>query len=270
MTPTPVLRVAIVDDEPLAREALRSALAALPAVEVSFEAEDGPAAVSRLLANPPDLVFLDVRMPGMDGFGVLSALPAHARPVAVFVTAHDDHAVRAFEVHAVDYLVKPFDDDRLAEAVTRGRRRLAEGHDQELARRLERLLAEAPASGMADDGPGTAEPPPGGWHTRVQVRRGERIRFVDVAAIRSIETDGNHVILHLDGATERIRHTLKDLLAVLDPKRFVRIHRSTAVNLDHVREVQPWFSGDYVAIMDDGRELRVSRHYMDGLLRASF
>lgn len=257
MTPEPI-RVALVDDEPLARSALRSALADVPDAVVVVEAEDGPDAVDRLRSTEVDVVFLDVRMPGLDGFEVLEALEPGERPAVVFVTAFDDHALRAFDVHAVDYLVKPFDDARFTHMMAQLRDRVAQRRRGRLGDRIEALLRDR-------DEP-RVQP-----HTRIQVRDGPHIRFVDVADVRYVESDGNHLVLHLaSGDSARIRHTLKDLMAVLDPRRFVRIHRSMAVNLDYVKEVQPWFSGDYVALMKAGEELRVSRHYRDGLLRTTF
>jgi two-component system LytT family response regulator len=177
----------------------------------------------------------------------------------VFVTAFGDHAVQAFDVHAVDYLVKPFDDKRFADMLLHVRQRIDADRRGDFTDRLDALL----------DSRSEARPEP--YHSRIQVRDGPHIRFVSVSDVRYVESEGNHLKLHLaDGSTARIRRSLKDLMSVLDPRRFVRIHRSTAVNLDFVREVQPWFSGDYVALMRAGEELRVSRHYRDSLLRASF
>jgi two-component system LytT family response regulator len=253
------LRVAIADDEPLARAAIRAALAEHPSIDIVGEAADGDQAVALLRSEGIDAVFLDIRMPGLDGFDVLLSIDPGSRPAVVFVTAFDDHAVRAFDVHAVDYLVKPFDDERFAEAVRHVRERVEARRRGGLEHRLDALLA-ARADLRAER-----------YHTRIQVREGAHIRFVSVDEVRYVQSDGNHLHLHLsDGGTARIRRPLKELMGVLDPTRFVRIHRSTAVNLDFVREVQPWFSGDYVALMKDGEELRVSRHYRDRLLRASF
>ncbi len=253
------LRVVIADDEPLARAAIRAALAEHTFVEIVGEAADGDEAVALLRVGVVDAVFLDIRMPGLDGFEVLESLAPESRPAVVFVTAFDDQAVRAFDVHAVDYLVKPFDDQRFTETLDHVRERVEARRRGDLEDRLAALLASR------TDGPG--EP----YHSRIQVREGAHIRFLPVDDVRYIESDGNHLQLHLaDGGSARIRRPLKDLMAVLDPRRFVRIHRSTAVNLDFVREVQPWFSGDYVALMKAGEELRVSRHYRDHLLRASF
>ena len=253
------LRVVIADDEPLARAAIRAALEEHASVEIVGEAADGDEAAAMLLSGGVDVVFLDIRMPGLDGFEVLGALDPDSRPAVVFVTAFDDQAVRAFDVHAVDYLVKPFDDERFAETLRHVRERVEARRRGDLEERLQELLeSRAGARG---------EP----FHSRIQVREGAHIRFLAVDEVRYIQSEGNHLHLHLaDGGTARIRRPLKDLMAVLDPRRFVRIHRSTAVNLDFVREVQPWFSGDYVALMKAGEELRVSRHYRDQLLRASF
>ena len=257
--PSSVLRIVIADDEPLARAAIRAALAAHDSIEIVGEASDGDEALALLRRESVDVVFLDIRMPGLDGFGVLDALDPGSRPAVVFVTAFDDHAVRAFDVHAVDYLVKPFDDKRFADALVHARQRVDAGRRGAFDDRLDALLAAGSE--------GRPEP----YHSRIQVREGPHIRFVLVRDVRYVESDGNHLQLHLaDGSTARIRRSLKDLMAVLDPRRFVRIHRSTAVNLDFVREIQPWFSGDYVALMRAGEELRVSRHYRDSLLRASF
>lgn len=249
-SPLPI-RVAVVDDEPHGRAALRSAAAAFDDLEVVVEASDGASAIRALERTPVDVVLLDVRMPGLDGFDMLGEVKSDP-PEVVFVTASDDHAVRAFEVDALDYLVKPFSDRRFAEMVERLRERIA---------RRGAPSAESPES----SGGGAAH------HTRITVREGDRVRFVAVRDLRFATADGNHLVLHLtDGGTARIRHTLTHLEAVLDPARFVRIHRSTLVNVDDVREVQPWFSGDWVALMKGGEELRVSRRYRSALLRSSF
>lgn len=253
------LRVLIVDDEPLARRRIRGALRRHPDVEVLGDAADGEEAIERIRALSPDLVFLDIRMPGPDGLEVLSRLdPAH-RPHVVFVTAHDDRALDAFRVHALDYLVKPFEDDRFDDMLDHVRMRLDTGRE-ETETRLRALLDDALRHRNAS---GNTTP---SHASRLRVTRGERTRFIDVGSVRYLEADGNHVVLHAD-EEHRIRTTLTGLLERLDPRRFVRIHRSTVLNLDHLKEIQPWFSGDYIAILVDGRQLRVSRHYRDGLLR---
>lgn len=246
------IRVAVVDDEPHGRAALRAALEPFDDLDLVLEAADGESALGALRSTPVDVVLLDVRMPGLDGFDVAEGVGETAGPTpeVVFVTASDDHAVRAFEVEAIDYLVKPFSDARFAEMVERVR-------DRVLRRR----------SGAGPEGAVERRAP----HTRLTVREGDRVRFVSVADLRYVTTDGNHLVLHLAGGdTARIRHTLTDLESVLDPARFVRIHRTTLVNVDEVREVQPWFSGDWVALMKGGEELRVSRRYRSALMRSSF
>jgi two-component system LytT family response regulator len=248
------LRVVVVDDEPLARDAVRLALEAEPGCTVVAECPDGPTAVAAIRSHGPDIVFLDVQMPGMDGFAVIAAVGAAAMPPVVFVTAYDAHAVRAFGVHALDYLVKPFDDQRFRQAVAHARTQVALRHNGDLARRLTALLDVD-----------RREPPR--YATRFQVEHDERIRFVPVTDVLVFEADGNYVRLDTAGGSHRVRSTLAGVEAVLDPARFVRIHRSAIVNLDAVREVQPFFGGDYVAILTGGRRLRVSRGYRDRLLR---
>jgi two-component system, LytTR family, response regulator len=263
LAPPPPLRVLIADDEPLARDCIRLALGTESDVEVVAECADGGEAVEAIRRLGPDLVFLDVQMPGLDGFGVVERVGAERMPPIVFVTAYDAHALRAFALHAVDYVLKPFDDRRFREALRHARRQLRLERESELGRRLTALVRDYAALG--------AEPslaaPAGGYATRVLVRHGERSVFVATDEIDWFEAAGNYVRLHAGPRTELIRATLASLLLQLDPKRFARIHRSTIVNLSRVREVHPWFGGDYVATLADGQELRVSRSYREALLR---
>ncbi|HEX8696938.1 MAG TPA: LytTR family DNA-binding domain-containing protein [Longimicrobium sp.] len=252
--PEPVVRALIVDDEPLARDCVRLALERQPGIEVAGECADGEQAVEAILAERPDLVFLDVQMPGLDGFGVVERVGVERMPAVVFVTAFDEHALRAFEVHAADYVLKPFDDARFADAVRHARRQLRPGGEDELRRRLDALLGEVRG--------GAARPV-----TRLMVQVKDRIRFVRADEVDWFEAAGNYVRIHTGGQAHLIRATLAGLAGQLDPARFVRIHRSTVVNVDRIREVQPWFGGDYIAILEDGRQLRVSRSFRDSLLR---
>jgi two-component system LytT family response regulator len=254
----PALRVLIADDEPLARDCIRLALGAERDVEVVAECADGGEAVEAIRRLGPDLVFLDVQMPGLDGFGVVERVGAERMPPIVFVTAYDEHALRAFALHAVDYVLKPFDDRRFRETLRHARRQLRLERESELGRRLAALVRDYAALGAG---------PAGGYATRVLVRHGERSHFVATDEIDWFEAAGNYVRLHAGPRTELIRTTLARLLLQLDPKTFARIHRSTIVNLSRVREVHPWFGGDYVATLTDGQELRVSRSYRDALLR---
>lgn len=246
-------RVLIVDDEPLARDSIRLVLETLDRVEIIGQATNAAEAVEAILAAAPDIVLLDVHMPDADGFHVIDAVGADAMPVVVFVTAFDSHAIRAFNVHAIDYVLKPFDDTRLIEAVDRAIRWLHADGDR-ADDRLERMVRDVRSGAQA-------------YATRIMVREGDRIRFAHVDGIDFIEAANNDVVLHIGDREHRIRSTLKSLVGQLDPTRFVRIHRSTIINLDRVREVQPWFGGDYIAILEDGRKLKVSRTYREALLR---
>lgn len=252
------VRAIIVDDEPFARDAIRLALRRTGGVEVVAECGEGEDAARAILAHDPDLVFLDVHMPGLDGFDVIERVGVDRMPPVVFVTAYDEHALRAFEVHALDYVLKPFDDARLAQAVSFARERIAREGNRSAAQALAVLLRER-----------GNETPSGGYAQRIKVEHDERIRFVRVADVAYFEADRNYVRVHAGDAEHRIRAPLTRLLDRLDPRIFVRIHRSTVVNVEHIREVQPWFGGDYVAILLDGRQLKVSRRYRDALLRTT-
>ena len=268
MTPpaeTP-LRVLVVDDEPLARDCVRLALRARADVEIVGECATGEEAVDAIAALAPDLVLLDVQMPGLDGFDVVARVGAERMPPVVFVTAYDRHALRAFRVHALDYVLKPFDDARLGEVMAHAHARRAARRHEALGARLGALLADWRAPEAAAEAEADAETGPRRV-TRFCVSDGGRMRFVPVATVDWIDVDGNYVCLHAGGERHRLRATLQAVADQLDPRRFVRIHRSTIVNADRVQEVQPWFGGDYVAILRDGRRLRVSRSRAPALLR---
>lgn len=247
-----MLRVLIVDDEELARQRLRRLLDAEADVEIVGEAGDGRAAVDAIQRHAPDLVFLDVQMPEVDGFAVLERLRPHPLPAVVFVTAFDDYALRAFDVHAVDYLRKPFDATRFHEAFTRARSRIAGAGAEERVRTLEALLAQL-------------ESHPPRSRDRIMIRSDGRMYFVRTDDIDWVEAAGNYVKLHVDRDTHLLRETMTGMEKMLDPSRFLRIHRSAIVNLDRVREMQPWFSGEYTVILRDGTQLRLSRVYRDRL-----
>lgn len=264
------MKVLIVDDEPLARDTVRDALKGEEDMRIVAECGDGEEAVAAVREHGPDLVFLDIRMPGLSGFEVLGELDG-ATPDIVFVTAHDEHALRAFEVNAVDYLLKPFTDERFRETMRRVRER-SSGSVAASPRQLRRLLRRLEAGRDASPAE-TAEPtegPVGEYARRFMVRSGERIRFVGADEIDWFEADGNYVVLHVGEEDHRVRATLSGMEEQLDPADFVRVHRSAIVNLDSVREVQPWFSGDYVAILTTGDRVKVSRTYRDTLLRDAF
>ena len=257
----PPIRTLIVDDEPLARDCVRLALGHQPGIELLGECGDGSSAVAAIRRTDPDLVFLDVQMPGLDGFGVVEQVGPQRMPPVVFVTAYDTHALRAFSLHAVDYLLKPFDDRRFAETLAHVRRQLRQARESELARRLVALLGEIRSRRAP------AISPTHGPATRILVRRDERLEFLPVESVDWVEAAGNYVRVHAGSRSELVRTTLSGLLEQLDPAVFVRIHRSVLVNLTRVRAIHPWYGGDYMATLADGQELRVSRNYRDALLR---
>lgn len=250
------LRLLIVDDEPLAREFLRLTAEGVEGVQIVGECGDGESAVADIEAKCPDVVLLDVRMPEMTGFDVIQRVGPGRMPAVIFVTAHEEYTLRAFEVHALDYVVKPCEPARVVEALEHARDRLA---GPELTRFEERLAALL--SGLHGTRPGPPTPRP----LRLTIRDGGRAYFVAVTDIDWIEADGSGVLLHVGDETHRIRVSLTGILDHLDPRRFTRIHRSAAVNIERVAEVQPWGGGDYVAVLSTGAELRISRTYKDNL-----
>jgi two-component system LytT family response regulator len=245
------IRTLIVDDEPLARHRLRALLEVDPEITVVGESADGEQAVADLQKLRPDLAFLDVQMPVLDGFGVLEALAGEPLPVVIFVTAYDRYAVKAFEVHALDYLLKPFDKERFAAALQRAKDHVRRAEALTLEERLRKLLQAVPQRPDSPD--------------RLVVKSGGRVYFVRVADIDWIEAAGNYVRLHVGKEDHLLRQTLGALESKLDPSRFVRIHRSTIVNVERIRELQPAFHGDYVIILHDGTELALSRSCRDKL-----
>jgi two-component system LytT family response regulator len=243
------LRVLIVDDEPLARDCVRIALQADPLLTIAAECGDGCEAARMIRKLKPDLVFLDVQMSGKDGLEVIEEVGAEEMPAVVFVTAHDRYAVRAFESHALDYVVKPFENQRLLEAARRARQQILDKRDGELGRKLAALLQ-------------------GKSLKRFPVRENDRVRFVAAEEVDWIEADGNYVVLHAGAARHRVRETLRALSEMLDPEAFVQAHRSAILNVAHIREMQAWFGGDYIAVMRNGEEVRVSRTYAPAILKS--
>jgi two-component system LytT family response regulator len=259
------IRVVVVDDEPLARERMRLALGRMPELEVVAECGDGLEAVDAILEHHPDLVLLDIQMPGLDGFGVVERVGPGRMPAVVFVTAYDRFALQAFEVHALDYVLKPFEPRRFAEAVRRGVEQVRMRRVEEMGRRLAAMMGELPP---ALEGANQARGhDPAAYATRILVREGEGFGFVETSRVDWLEAAGNYVRLHSGEKSWLVRATLGGISESLDPARFVRIHRSTIVNLDRIREIQPWVGGDYIAILKDGRQLRVSRTHREELLR---
>ncbi len=246
------LRVLVADDEPLARETLRGLLVLEDDVDLGWEVADGDSAVNVIRSEAPDIAFLDVEMPGLDGFGVVREVGPEAMPTTVFVTAYDQYAVKAFDVSAVDYLLKPFDDDRFRKALDRARsdaRRRAASPDLALAERLHALLAARvevePEEPVLD---------------RILVRDGARLSVVRAEAVDWVESQGDYMALHVGPRTHLVRETMKVLSNQLGD-RFVRVHRSALVNIDRVRELRPTSSGDCLVRMLDGTDVRASRRY---------
>ena len=247
------VRTLIVDDEPLARERVRQLLAEEADVEIVGEFEDGLTALEAIRKQGPDLVFLDVQMPELDGFGLLTQLDPTRLPAIIFVTAHDQFALRAFEVHALDYLLKPFDQERFRTALDHARAWLARRGSEELDTRLSSLLADL-------RGPATPKVP-----DRLAVKTGGRVILLKAEEIDWVEAADNYVSLHVGVASHLLRETMNSIEHRLPSHRFLRISRSTIVNLDRVRELQPLFHGEYAVILTDGTRLTLSRGYRDRL-----
>lgn len=245
------LRVLVVDDEKLARQRVKELLAREADVEVIGECSNGVEAVQAIEALGPDLVLLDIRMPELDGLGVVESIGPEHMPTVLFITAYDEYACRAFEAQALDYLLKPFDADRFARALERARtwvRGRKAGESPNL--NLEALLSQV--KGRSD------------FLDRILVRHEGRMLLVRTQHIQWMEAEDNYVRLHVEGASYLVRQTMAGLLGRLDPARFKRIHRSSIVNLDAVKELQPWSGGDYLVIMRDGTKLTLSRTYREG------
>ena len=264
MTP---LRVLIVDDEAFARQRLRRLLGELPDIEIVGEASNGREAVTLVTTHDPDVLLLDGQMPRVDGFAVLRALDGPA-PLVIFVTAFDEHAVAAFNVHAFDYILKPVDPARFAEAIERARTEVAKTSAAERHAKLVTFLEAAPGGAPREALGESTEPAAGGARgpiDRLLVKEEGRMYFVPVVEIDWIEAFGNYARVHTGPRTHLIRETMTTLERALDVRRFARIHRSTIVNLDRVRQMDLWGSGDYMVRLVDGTQLKLSRWYRDRL-----
>jgi len=247
MKPTAPLRILAVDDEAPARRKLLRLLRQEQDIQILGEAENGDAAITAIRKLKPDLVFLDVQMPGRDGFSVIESVGAESMPPVIFVTAHDQFALRAFEVHAFDYLLKPFTQDRFKQVLCRAREAHARYADPLASRLVEMLQALQTQRAFSD---------------RILVKADSRAYFVAVSEISWIEADGNYVFLHCGSQKHTLRGTLENLQNSLDPKLFVRINRSALVRLDFIHELQPWFHGEYRVILKNKIELRWTRRYV--------
>ena len=254
------IRTLIVDDEPLARERLRELLDHRPGVAVIGEAEDGLAAVEAIREQVPNLVFLDVQMPGLNGIDVIEEVGREQMPVTVFVTAYDQYAIKAFDLAAVDYLLKPFDDERFEQAFERARNRIADRDTDAISRRLLRMLQEKDPSLLEDE---TAPDEP--YLERIAVQGRGKARIVSVDDITHITADGSYAELHTADGTHVIRERMKALAARLDPADFVRVHRSAIVRLDEVELILRSGGGNYAVRLEDGTTVSVSRGRIEEL-----
>ena len=243
------IRAILVDDEPLARRRLRSLLDGDDEIEIVGEYGNGRDAARAIRESPPDLVFLDIQMPELDGLGVVREVGVDAMPLVVFITAFDEHALKAFEVHALDYLLKPVDRARFSAMIRRAKGQIRGDRD--------RLLADRLDAALADLGARPREP------HRLAVKKAGRIYLVRAEDIDWLEADGNHVRIHIGKDAHLIRDTLARVEDRLPAGSFMRIHRSTIVNVSRIREIQPWFQGDYVLLLTDGTRLTSGRSYRE-------
>ncbi len=254
MVDSPQISVLIVDDESLAREMLREMLQTDRQVVIVGESANGREAVEAIQTHAPDLIFLDVQMPELGGFEVLEALGGSPIPHIIFVTAYDQYAVRAFEVHALDYILKPFDRDRFDAAWRRARAHILHQQNGGTDQRILQLLEELKAGNK--------------YLERLVIKSGGRIYFLETSDIDWIEAEGNYVSVHSGKKSHLLRETISSLESQLDPKKFVRIHRSSIVRIDRIQELQPWFHGEYRVILNSGTQLTLSRNYREKLHEA--
>jgi len=259
------IRTILVDDEKLAIQGLQLRLKAFPDVEIIDTCANGREAIRKIKTEKPDLVFLDIQMPGFDGFSVVKGVMEIEPPLFVFVTAYQEHAIRAFEANAVNYLMKPVDQDKLADTLDRVRTRLAEKRSAEEAEKLKEVLAEvAPdaVENMAEEDDSV-----GRYEKLINVKDRGQIFRVDVDQIEHVEAAGDYMCIYTGDNSLILRETMKDLERRLDPRIFQRVHRSTIVNLDKVRQVKPHTNGECFLVLESGSQVKVSRSYRDVVAR---
>jgi len=253
------IRAILVDDESIARRRLRRLLSPHHDVVVVAECSGGRAAVEAIGKENPDLIFLDVQMPDLDGFGVLRELDGKALPAVVFVTAYDQYALNAFEASALDYLLKPYTTQRFTQALDRARKWIESTDRAEEDDRLRRLIREVLHEGKSGDTAATDSQK----IDRFVAKRQGRTQFVRADEVDWIESDGNYIRLHAGTASHLVRGTIATCEERLDSQQFVRVHRRYIVNMERIREVQPWFGGDYVILLKNGQQVRLSRTYRE-------
>jgi len=246
------IRTLIVDDEPLARRNLRLLLEKDPQIEILDECRNGREAVHAVKSLSPDLIFLDIQMPEMDGFDVLASVRAERIQAIIFVTAFDQYALKAFEVHALDYLLKPFNDARFQRALDQAKAQIEQRALNKVSRKLLALLEDRESKREQ-------RAPHQTYLTRLMIKLASRVVLLKVNEIDWIEADGNYAKLHVGSKSHLLREKMHDLETQLNPERFVRIHRSIIVNLDRIKELHPHFNGDYIVVLDNGVQLKLSR-----------
>jgi two-component system LytT family response regulator len=261
------IRTILVDDEPLAIQGLRLRLAAHEDVDIIETCLNGREAIRAIKTHKPDLVFLDIQMPGFDGFSVIQGLMEVEPPLFVFVTAYEDHAIRAFQAQALDYLLKPVDEQRLADTLDRVRQRLAEKKGVEEVGRLKEVLAEVAPDAADSYSEGEDAPASNRFEKMINIKDRGQIFRVDVDTIERIDAAGDYMCIYTGDNTLILRETMKDLEKRLDPRRFQRVHRSTIVNLDLVRQVKPHTNGECFLVLDSGAQVKVSRSYREVVAR---
>ena len=262
------IRTILVDDEPLAVQGLQLRLEKHEDVEIVATCSNGREAIRAIKTHKPDLVFLDIQMPGFDGFSVVQGLMEVEPPLFVFVTAYSDHAIRAFEANAMDYLMKPVDEARLADTLERVRQRLTEKRGVEEVEKLKEVLAEVAPDAAEELASGdTAEVASNRYEKLINIKDRGQIFRVDVDTIEVVEAAGDYMCIYTGDNTLILRETMKDLEKRLDPRRFQRVHRSTIVNLDQVKQVKPHTNGECFLVLDSGSQVKVSRSYRDVVAR---
>ena len=260
------IRTLIVDDEKLAIQGLQVRLEPFDDVEVIDTCQNGREAIRAIKTQKPDLVFLDIQMPGFDGFSVVQGVMEIDPPLFVFVTAFQEHAIRAFEANAVNYLMKPVDEDKLADTIERVRVRLSEKKSSEEAEKLMNVLSEV-APHAAEEFTGEDADAAGRYEKLINVKDRGQIFRVEVGTIEHIEAAGDYMCIYTGDNSLILRETMKDLERRLDPRKFQRVHRSTIVNLDQVRQVKPHTNGECFLVLESGAEVKVSRSYRDVVAR---
>ncbi|QNQ07935.1 LytR/AlgR family response regulator transcription factor [Sphingomonas alpina] len=261
------IRTILVDDEPLAIQGLELRLQAHDDVEIIDKCQNGREAIRAIKTHKPDLVFLDIQMPGFDGFSVVQGLMEVEPPLFVFVTAYSDHAVKAFEAQAVDYLMKPVEESRLADTLDRVRQRLTEKRGVEEVDRLKEVLAEVAPDSVENLTDGGDQVSSNRFEKLINIKDRGQIFRVDVDTIERIDAAGDYMCIYTGDNTLILRETMKDLEKRLDPRRFQRVHRSTIVNLDLVKEVKPHTNGECFLVLGSGAQVKVSRSYRDVVAR---